>query len=131
MKPLAALAIAFLGFGCSSAVTPSSPASSSPASTEPSITSSRSFLGSLRTRDREVLLYASPTGMKVTLKGSDGAVIADRVDLDALRALDPHIYEICRSGVANGAAYLDATLDTRVRSEPRDEASRTTPLWPR
>src|SRR4051794_14469181 len=94
MKPAAPLASVFLGFGCSSAVN-----SSSPTSTEPSVaTTSRSLLGSLRTRDREVLLYASATGMKVTVKASNGALIADRVDLDALRALDPHLYDICRSG---------------------------------
>jgi hypothetical protein len=80
MKPLSALALVFLGFGCSSAV-PASPTSS-----EPSIAAtSRSLLGSLRTRDREVLLYASPTGMKVTVRAPGGAILADRVDLDTLR----------------------------------------------
>jgi hypothetical protein len=119
MKPLAALAIAFFGFGCSSAVTPSSPLTSEPSTTA---TSSRNLLGTLHTRDREVLLYTSATGMKVTVKASNGALIADRVDLDALRAVDPQIYEICRSGVANGGTYLDATLDSRVRGvQPRDE----------
>ncbi|HMI87167.1 MAG TPA: hypothetical protein VK550_23895 [Polyangiaceae bacterium] len=126
MKPLAALAIAFFGFGCSSAVT-----SSSATSSDPSITAaSRSLLGTLHTRDREVLLYASPTGMKVTVKAANGALLADRVDVDALRALDPHVYEICRSGVANGATYLDATLDTRMRrSESRDEPAPATPRF--
>jgi hypothetical protein len=129
MKPLAALAIVFLGFGCSSAVTPSAPVSSSDPPV--SATSSRSLLGSLRTRDREVLLYASATGMKVTVKGSNGALIADRVDLDALRTLDPHIYQICRSGIASGA-YLDASLGMSLRGpgsgdEPRDEPRHATP----
>jgi hypothetical protein len=124
MKPFAALAIVFLGFGCSSTVTPSSPVSSEPSV----VANSRSLLGSLRTRDREVLLYASSTGMKVTVKASNGALLADRVDLDTLRALDPHLYEICRSGVANGATYLDATLDPRMRgAESRDEASHAAP----
>lgn len=126
MKPSAALAIVFLGFGCSSAVTPSSPVSS-----EPSVAAnSRSLLGSLRTRDREVQLYASGTGVKVTVKASNGALLADRVDLDTLRALDPHLYEICRSGVANGATYLDATLEPRLRgAESRDEPIRAAPRW--
>jgi hypothetical protein len=119
MKPLAAFAIVFLGFGCSSAVTPSSPLTSE---TSTAATTSRNLLGTLRTRDREVLLYASATGMKVTIKASNGALIADRVDLDALRAVDPQIYEICRSGVASGGTYLDATLDPRMRPlERRDE----------
>jgi hypothetical protein len=118
MKPLSALALVFLGFGCSSAV-PASPTSS-----EPSIAAtSRSLLGSLRTRDREVLLYASPTGMKVTVRAPGGAILADRVDLDTLRTLDPHLYEICRSGVASSPSYLDATLDSRKREMgTRDES---------
>jgi len=126
MKPLAALALVSLGLGCSSAVTPSSTASSEP----PVATPSRSLLGSLHTRDREVLLYASPTGMKVTIKGLNGAVVADRVDLEALRALDPHIYEICRSGIASGHGYLDATLDPPLRTRAtQDEPTDTRPHW--
>ncbi|HMJ54338.1 MAG TPA: hypothetical protein VK540_19790 [Polyangiaceae bacterium] len=126
MKPPAALAIVFLGFACSSAVTPSPAASSEPST----MATSRSLLGTLHTRDREVLLYASPSGMKVTVKASSGALIADRVDLDALRTLDPHVYEICRSGLARGPAYLDATLDSRIRNvESRHEPAAASPRW--
>ena len=129
MKALAALAIGLVGIGCSSAVAPSS---SGPASTEPAVSTSRSLLGTLRTRDREVLLYASSSGMKVTVKATNGVVIADRVDLDQLRTLDPHLYQVCRSGVASGGTYLDATLDPRVRptearQEPADPAPRSHP----
>jgi hypothetical protein len=113
MKSPAALAIVvLLGFGCSSAVTPSpQPMTSEPTST----TDSRGSLGSLRTRDRDILLDASPTGVKITVKAHNGAVLADRVDLDTLRTLDPAIYELCRSGVASGRLYLDATLDSHLR----------------
>jgi hypothetical protein len=122
MKALAALVIGLVGFGCSSAVAPSSGSASS----EPAVSTSRSLLGTLRTRDREVLLYASPSGMKVTVKATNGALIADRIDLDDLRRLDPHIYQLCRSGVASGGTYLDATLDTRMRStESRQERNET------
>ena len=66
--------------------------------------------------------------MKVTVKGSNGALLADHVDLDALRTLDPHLYEICRSGVAKGGTYLDATLEPRMRgSESRDEPAHVAP----
>ena len=110
MKTPAALAIAFLGFGCSSAVNPS------PASTEaPIAATSRSSLGSLQTRDREVQLLASATGLKVTVKAKNGNIVAERVDVDALRTLDPHLYDMVRSGVAS-RPYLDATLDTQMRS---------------
>lgn len=115
MKTPAAFAIAFLGFGCSSAVNPS------PASTEaPIAATSRTSLGTLRTRDREVQLLASSTGLKVTVKAKSGAVVAERVDIEALRTLDPHLYDMVRSGVAI-RPYLDATLDTPLRT---DEAQR-------
>jgi hypothetical protein len=124
MKPPAALAIVLLGFGCSSAVPPS-PAPSEPATT----VRSRGSLGTLRTRDRDVLLDASQTGIKITVKARNGAVLADRVDLDALRTLDPAIYELCRSGVASGGPhYLDATLDFRLRrTESHAETQGPTP----
>jgi hypothetical protein len=107
------MAMALLGFGCSSAASPA------PVPSEPSVaTSSAGTLGTIRTRDREVLLYATPNGMKVTVKSKSGAVVADRVDLDTLRTTDPEIYDIFRAGVANGRPYLDATLDDRAR--PRE-----------
>jgi len=112
MKTPAAFAIAFLGFGCSSAVNPS------PASTDATIAATS--LGTLRTRDREVQLLASPTGLKVTVKAKSGNVVAERIDVDELRTLDPHLYEMVRSGVAV-RPYLDATLDTPRRP---DEAQR-------
>jgi hypothetical protein len=127
MKQPAALALVLLGFGCSSAVTPS------PLPDPASAAKSRGSLGTLRTRDRDVLLDASPTGLKITVKAKNGATLADRVDLDALRTLDPHIYELCRSGVASGRpSYLDATLDTRHRgAESHAETPATTPHWRR
>jgi hypothetical protein len=110
MKLLAALATALLGFGCSSAVPPSS------SNSEPSVAPApRRSLGSLRTRDREIVIHASPGGVKVTVKASNGAILADGVDLDALRTIDPDVYNIVRSGVANGGPYLDATLDRPIR----------------
>jgi hypothetical protein len=124
MKPPAALAIVLLGLGCSSAVPPT------PAPSEPtSAAKPRGSLGTLRTRDRDVLLDATPTGVKITVKARNGAVLADRVDLDTLRTLDPEIYELCRSGVASGGPhYLDATLDSRLRpTESRRETQMATP----
>jgi hypothetical protein len=119
MKTPAALAIAFLGFGCSSAVNPS------PASTEaPVAETSRSSLGSLQTRDREVLLLASPTGLKVTVKAKSGNIVAERVDVEALRTLDPHLYDMVRSGVAS-RPYLDATLDAQKTTDETPSDSKT------
>ena len=88
------------------------------------------MLGTLRTRDREVLLYASPAGMKVTIKAPNGMLVADQVDLDTLRTLDPHIYDICRSGIAGRPSYLDATLDSRMRGAASPaEPAHPVPRW--
>lgn len=127
MKQPAAIALVLLGFGCSSAVTPS------PLPEPTSVAKSRGSLGTLRTRDRDVLLDASPTGVKITIKAKNGAMLADRVDLDALRTLDPEMYELCRSGVASGRpSYLDATLDAHLRrTESHAETPTTTPQWRR
>jgi hypothetical protein len=121
MRTPAAFAIALLGFGCSSAVNPS------PATTEaPIAATSQTSLGTLRTRDREVLLLASPTGLRVTVKAKSGEVVAERVDVDELRTLDPHLYDMVRSGVAT-RPYFDATLDTPLRTgETRDQSNKMT-----
>jgi hypothetical protein len=129
MKPPAALALVLFGLGCSSAVPPT------PMPSEPtSASKSRGSLGTLRTRDRDVLLDASSTGVKITVKARNGAVLADRVDLDTLRTLDPEMYELCRSGVASGSPhYLDATLDSRLRrtESHREPPTAGTPHWRR
>ena len=128
MKPPAALAIVLLGFGCSSAVAPTPLPSDAPSAAK-----SRGSLGTLRTRDRDVLLDASPTGVKISVKARNGALLADRVDLDTLRTLDPEIYELCRSGVASGRPhYLDATLDVHHRqTDSHAEKEASTPRWRR
>jgi hypothetical protein len=126
MKPPAALAIVLFGLGCSSAVPPT------PLPSEPtSAAKSRGSLGTLRTRDRDVLLDASGAGVKITVKARNGAVLADRVDLDTLRTLDPEMYELCRSGVASGPHYLDATLDSRLRRSESHREPAATPHWRR
>jgi hypothetical protein len=117
MKSSAALAMALLGFGCSSASNPS------PAPSEPTAAATPGTLGTLHTRDRDVWLYATPSGLKVTIKAKTGALVADQVDIDTLRTTDPQIYDIFRAGVANGRPYLDATLDQRSREQEPQKGS--------
>jgi hypothetical protein len=106
MKLPTAITIALLGFGCSSAVQPSTNGSESALSKGGS-------LGTLRTRNRELLLFASPSGLQVSVRNEAGATLVDRVDVEALRTIDPHLYELCRSGVATRGPYLDATYHPR------------------
>jgi len=104
----APLAIALVHLGCSTTVT--QPPQPLEATLPPSSDGDGASLGSLQTRDRKVVLFASSTGLKFTVRARDGAVLADRIDLATLRTVDPHLYELCRAGVASRGTYLDATL---------------------
>jgi hypothetical protein len=73
-------------------------------------------LGHLQTRDHKLTLFASPAGLRVTVRAHDGTVLADRVDVEDLRDTQPALYQLCRSALAAGSGYLDATLDRRPAS---------------
>ena len=116
MRVPAAIALMLVSIGCSSAA-PSSPyASDASQLTSATTGAKRGSLGTLRTRDRELALFASPAGLEVSFRDASGR-LSQRMNLDALRATDPDLYELCRSGVASKRPYLDATWTPRT-SEP-------------
>ena len=69
-------------------------------------------------------LLASPTGVKVTVRSNEGKLVADEVDIEALRSIDPELYDVIRSGTAT-KPYLDATLDS-PRNAKSDEPAHST-----
>jgi hypothetical protein len=73
-------------------------------------------IGKLQMRDRTITLRASSAGLRVTVHDAAGAVLAQDVAVDELRAIDPVSYEICRSSTAIRGEYLDA-----LRYAPVDE----------
>jgi hypothetical protein len=120
MKLLVALATCLLGIGCSSAAPPS------PIASEPALAAAtpRNSLGTIRTRDREMTLVATSEGVKVTVRAGS-TLVANQVDVDTLRSIDPVLYDILRSGTAS-RPYLDATLHPSSR---RDEIESTPPSF--
>jgi hypothetical protein len=68
-------------------------------------------LGRLQMRDRKVTLLGSRDGLRVTIEDEAGRVIARGASLDDVRQIDPSVYEICRTAVADNRGYLDARLD--------------------
>lgn len=118
MKLPVALATALLGIGCSSA-TPSPPIASEPVA---AAATPRNSLGTIRTRNREMTLVATSAGVRVTVRAGS-TLVADQVDVDALRSIDSELYDILRSGTAR-RPYVDATLDPSHRpQEPKSPVS--------
>jgi type IV pilus biogenesis protein CpaD/CtpE len=72
-------------------------------------------LAALQTRDRTVRIFAGGGGLQVTVHDDLGNLVADRVSLEKMRAIDPFLYELCTSAVARTGppergSYLDARL---------------------
>ena len=58
----------------------------------------------IQTRDRSVTLFAADHGVRrFTVEDDQGHVIARKVDLDSLGAIDARAYDLVRSTVAGGA----------------------------
>jgi hypothetical protein len=92
--------------GCSSAA-----GSPSISGSIASVTSTRPVIGALETRDRMIMLFASPDGLRVTVRDGSGAVLAKEITIEQLRDQDTVLYELCRSAVASNGTYLDARVD--------------------
>jgi hypothetical protein len=89
--------------------------------TTPSVRPRASF--AIQTRDRKVswLVGASPSDRRFRVEDAQGALIADGVNLDELRRIDPFLSAACTSAVAGHAdgPYLDARLDRPVTHADR------------
>jgi hypothetical protein len=109
------LCAAFLAVACTStspattvAVTTNAPAAAANHGTA---------LAALETRDRIVRIFAERGELQVTVHDAAGELVADRVSLEGLRAIDPFLYEACTSAVVRASgpsaprgAFLDARL---------------------
>jgi hypothetical protein len=72
-------------------------------------------IAGLELRDRRVTIASSGRGLLVTVKGPDGALLADAIPLEKLKTTDPFLYDVCGSTVASNGAYLDARFDPPAR----------------
>lgn len=87
------------------------------------LSSERTVLGQLQTRDRALVMLSSdgegePRYAVTTL---DGRVVSEAVDADTLEREHPDLADALRSGTAR--PYLDASLDGRSDVSPTVDAS--------
>ena len=72
-------------------------------------------LAALQTRDRTVRIFAEGGALQVSVHDNLGRLVADRAPIEAMRAIDPFLYELCTSAVARTGTpeqgnFLDARL---------------------
>jgi hypothetical protein len=64
----------------------------------------------MRTRDREVVVYASAGGLRFTVRDESGSVLADRVDRDGFAAAFPTLGSHFDTAFAGETLWLDASV---------------------
>jgi hypothetical protein len=72
------------------------------------------ILGTIVTNDSKVSIVSRGGDLRVVIRKTGGALVADGISIDELRTRDPALHAIVTSAVAfNGRqkAFLDATLD--------------------
>lgn len=68
----------------------------------------------LRTRDREVDVFASSHGLRFTVRDADGSVLADRVDRSLLGRTFPTLLRHFDTAFAGEMGWLDASAEPPV-----------------
>jgi hypothetical protein len=70
-----------------------------------------SVIATVVTHDAKVSILGSGGDLRVIVRKTDGALVADGISLDELRATDPTLHTIVTDAVAaRGGTFLDATL---------------------
>jgi hypothetical protein len=68
----------------------------------------------MRTRDREVVVFASAGGLRFTVRDTEGSVLAERVDRDGFAAAFPTLGEHFDTAFAGETLWLDASVEPPV-----------------
>lgn len=105
--PLAACTHAAPGGGDPSDRAPSSAPAASPAAAG---AKKGIAIGHVLTHDAKLTLLALGGDVRVTVRSLDGALVAEALTLDELRARDPEAHRVCSAAVAQRGTFLDATL---------------------
>lgn len=66
-------------------------------------------IGTIVTHGARVSILGGGTELRYVVRGADGAMVADGLTLDELRAKDPLLSEIVRSATASRGTWLDAS----------------------
>jgi hypothetical protein len=77
----------------------------------------------LRARSGILTIHPGDSGPRYSVETEDGTVIAAQATEEELRRVAPDLYGIVRTARAENA-YLDATLEPRVREAPDRGADR-------
>ena len=68
----------------------------------------------MRTRDREVVVFASAGGLRFTVRDTQGSVLAERVDRSGFAAAFPTLGEHFDTAFAGETLWLDASVEPHV-----------------
>jgi len=68
----------------------------------------------MRTRDREVVVFASAGGLRFTVRDTEGSVLAERIDRDGFAAAFPTLGEHFDTAFAGETLWLDASVEPPV-----------------
>jgi uncharacterized protein YcbK (DUF882 family) len=90
------LGVAALTIGCTS----TSPTGTVGAAPAVASTPSPRALAALQTRDRTVRIFVEGGALRVSVVDDLGRLVADRVALEEMHAIDPFLYELCTRAVA-------------------------------
>ena len=71
----------------------------------------------MRTRDREVVVFASAGGLRFTVRNEDGDVLAERVDHASFLAAFPTLGQHFDTAFAGETLWLDASVERTVLPE--------------
>ena len=71
----------------------------------------------MRTWDREVVVFASAGGLRFTVRDTEGSVLAERVDRDGFAAAFPTLGEHFDTAFAGERLWLDASVEPTVLPE--------------
>ena len=88
-----------------------------PGSTAAGASDELPLIASLRSRDHQIAIHASPAGPLYTIRTASGEVVASRLTEDELAAREPGVFDDIRSLIAELWAGLDAQAE---RAEPRE-----------
>jgi hypothetical protein len=110
-RALTVLGSSLFLFSCSHAVSNDAPSPSTPNETE-AVSTRHHALATLQTREGRVTLLGGGGELRVRLRDGNGAVVAENLSLDELKARDPEAWRLVTRAQASTEAdgtYLDAT----------------------
>ncbi|HET6582778.1 MAG TPA: hypothetical protein VFG69_05010 [Nannocystaceae bacterium] len=75
------------------------------------------IITTMRTRDREVVVFASARGLRFTVRDSEGFVLADRLDRAGFADAFPTLGQHFDTAFAGETLWLDASVERDVLPE--------------